>query len=303
MLTAEQLEERTGAGGFLGGSEITAALGLNPWKAPVDLWLEKTGARPGSAGNPRTECGTRFEAPIADWYAELEGARLATSPSVRHPSEPWIGCTPDRLVVTEEDGIVGAIQVKCVGVQASYSWGDAPEVGSEDWWRYQPAGVPRHVRLQVAWELLTMHALWGIDVEDVVALIGTDLRVYAVERDEELEQALVEGARAFWDCVVQDEPPAIDGSESWLRLLEQRFPRDVRAELLPASEESVEQARRYLKASSLMARVEAERDRAANELRAAIGDAAGIKGAGIRATWKANRNGKRTLRVTEEKTR
>ena len=32
--------------GFLGGSDAAAALGLSPWKTPVELWLEKTGKKP-----------------------------------------------------------------------------------------------------------------------------------------------------------------------------------------------------------------------------------------------------------------
>ena len=28
---------------FIGGSDIGAILGLNPYKSPVDVWMEKTG--------------------------------------------------------------------------------------------------------------------------------------------------------------------------------------------------------------------------------------------------------------------
>lgn len=40
MITDKQREQRRR---YIGGSDMAAILGVDPWKTQVDLWLEKTG--------------------------------------------------------------------------------------------------------------------------------------------------------------------------------------------------------------------------------------------------------------------
>ena len=61
----------------LGGSDVAAVLGLDPWRSPLDVYVDKV------EGSQRTEnapmqWGNRLEAPIADAYAERTNTLLAT---------------------------------------------------------------------------------------------------------------------------------------------------------------------------------------------------------------------------------
>ncbi len=55
--------------GRLGCSEIAAAMGLSPWKTPLRLWEEKTGAVERAEESRRQR---RLRACLADWHASFE---------------------------------------------------------------------------------------------------------------------------------------------------------------------------------------------------------------------------------------
>lgn len=55
---------------------------------------------------------------------------------------------------------------------------------------------------------------------------GQDFRIYRVERDEDKIAALIEREAAFWQCVLNDVEPAVDGSESCGKALGWLYPRD-----------------------------------------------------------------------------
>jgi predicted phage-related endonuclease len=271
---------------------------LSNFSTPLDVWMRKTGALDEQESSPRMDAGNRFESVICDWYADLEGVQLQTSDTIYHPTERWISCTPDRLVVGPDGVFQRAVQCKTVGVNMYHAWGGDGFVDNK-WWRLTHDGVPKAERIQVEWELVILHALYGLEETDLVAMTGTDLRVYRIRRDPELAAALIAGARQFWSYVERDEPPPVDGSESWRRYLEARFPRPERIELDPITEEAEAAARRYIKAREIEDKAERAKAKAANELCDLVADGAGFIGGGIKVTWNANKNGKRTLLVKE----
>ena len=56
----------------IGGSDVGAIMGLNPWKSPVEVWLEKTGHSepPDLSGKESVEWGNRLEAVVAEKFAD-----------------------------------------------------------------------------------------------------------------------------------------------------------------------------------------------------------------------------------------
>lgn len=61
----------------IGGSDAAVIMGLNPYKSPYQLWLEKTGQAepPDLSGNQRVYWGSKNEPNIADWFQEETGKR------------------------------------------------------------------------------------------------------------------------------------------------------------------------------------------------------------------------------------
>ena len=282
-LSSEQVAMRTGRDGFVGASEIAAALGVSRWQAPIDLWLRKTGRAQEEPENPRAAIGLRAESVLFRWWLEDTGADeklCRVGDSVRHPEHHFMGCTPDIVIADQDDAGFRLMQMKCVGARMALFWPD-------EW-------IPEDVETQVQYEM----EVTGARSCDVSAWLGgTDFRIHTVTRDTEFGAMLVAGARDFWRYVEADEPPPVDGSEGWRKYLTAKFPKVEREELAPANDDVDRWALESLRHRERIAEAEADQEAADNNLRALIGERAGYLGSEYTVTWKADKNGKRTLRV------
>lgn len=278
MLTAEQIELRRNT---LGSSEVAAAIGMNRWLSPHTLWCLKRGLLE-SEETTATRVGHKIEPLIAELYVEETGAELAHFGTVRHPDHHWITATPDRAV----RGTRRLVEIKCVGYRSAFDWGSGPE------------DVPDYYRCQIAWQM----AVCGAEECDVAALIGgTEFRIYRIRHDQALWMAIFTAAHAFWhNHVLPGVPPPVDGSEGARTMLAKLFPRNVPGVVRPATADAEDVAARLLAAREQRAQIEAEEAALENKLRASIGEAEAIQGRTFRASWKADRAGRRTLRVTKK---
>jgi putative phage-type endonuclease len=224
MLTDEQLERRQRS---LGASEIAAVVGLDPRKTVVDIWATKRRGQllehapiiandvepepdeplavAGRIDTDPRQLGNLFEDAIARAYEHRTGNLVAPSPgTVEHAAKSWATCTPDRLIVD------GGLECKLVGAWMRKDW--------------PSDGIPEYVSLQCQW---SMHVT-GAEAWDVAALVdGTDLRIFRVERDEELIVDIDDMATDFWrDHVLGDLMPPIDRPDAALRILQARWRQD-----------------------------------------------------------------------------
>lgn len=279
---ADKALRRTG----LGSSDVAAIVGVNPYKTAHDVYLDKRGLSEDQPPTLATRIGHIAEGLIAELYSEETGATLDTSPSVRHPEHDWYVGTPDRLV----RGMRRGVEIKWVG------WRVAPA------WEREEDGVPDYVRTQCEW----LMGLTGYEEWDVPAILGGDeFRIYRLRHNPALLDVLRSRAERFWfDHVLPGVPPPVDASDGATRMLTRLFPRDDGG-LVAAPGDAREWVERKIAADAAIDAATEERNLACNRLREMIGDASGILGAGFKATWKSDKNGKRTLRVKvfEEKRR
>lgn len=98
--------------GKLTGSNVGAALGLNPWKTPDDLIRQMVreyhGAEPEFTGNVATEYGNLHEPLAVMEYMGKTWLHPEETGFHVHPEHDWLGASPDALI--EDDGI---LEVKC----------------------------------------------------------------------------------------------------------------------------------------------------------------------------------------------
>ena len=199
--------------GGIGSSDAGAAVGLNPYKSQLQLWMEKTGR---DANLPKTDpndetspmyWGTLLEPIVAAHYTRRTGNRVRRINAVlQHPDEPWMLANIDREVTGMPD--VQILECKTAGINGARLWKD---------------GVPEYVQLQVMHQL----AVTGKQAADVAVLLGgQDLQVHRIERDEILIQRLIELERKFWRYVVDDVAPPADGSDSADTALRALYPQD-----------------------------------------------------------------------------
>jgi putative phage-type endonuclease len=195
----------------IGGSDAAAAVGLSPYKSPLELWLEKTGRdehllRPDPADTSHpVYWGTVLEPIVAGAYALHTGRKLRRVHAVlQHPQYPFMLANLDREIVGSSD--VQILECKTAGEFGARHWRD---------------GVPEYVQLQVQHQL----AVTGKPVADVAVLVcGQTLEIHRIPRDEELIARLIVLETRFWDSVVNDIPPPADGSESADRALRCLYP-------------------------------------------------------------------------------
>lgn len=199
----------------IGSSDAAAAVGLNPYKSQLELWLEKTG-RDGNL--PKTDpqdeespayWGNLLEPIVAAHYSKRTGHRVRRINAVlQHPDpdKAWMLANIDREVIGASE--VQILECKTAGINGARLWKE---------------GVPEYVQLQVQHQL----AVTGKAAADVAVLLGGQhLEIHRIERDEALIVRLVQLEQQFWDYVVTDTPPPADGSESAELALRCLYPED-----------------------------------------------------------------------------
>lgn len=195
----------------IGGSDAAAAVGLNPYKSALQLWLEKTGRDTGLAQlDPHDTTqpvywGSLLEPIVAAAYTQQTGNRVRKINAVlQHPTIPFMLANLDREIV----GVPGLQILECK---------TAGEFGARLW----RGGVPEYVQLQVQHQL----AVTGKGSADVAVLLcGQQLNVHRIVRDDELIARLIPLEAAFWQYVTTDTAPPADGSDSADRALRCLYP-------------------------------------------------------------------------------
>ena len=199
----------------IGSSDAAAAVGLNPYQSQLELWMIKTG-RDGNLPkiDPNDEnspmyWGTILEPIVAVHYTKRTGNKVRRINAVlQHPDpdKSWMLANIDYSVVGCDE--VQILECKTAGEFGSRLWRD---------------GVPEYIQCQVQHQM----AVTGKTVVDVCVLIcGQEIRVYRIERDDELIDRLIELERKFWHYVERDIEPPADGSDSEGQALRSLYPQD-----------------------------------------------------------------------------
>lgn len=196
---AARLAERRNT---IGASEIGAIAGLSKWKCALEVYHEKIGLSDGFAGNEATEWGLRLEDSICTKYGELFGVTLDTSPTLTHPTEPWMSATPDRIV-TDRDGNMWGLEAKN---KSEYTIDDFGPASTDQ--------VPDDIAAQCHWNLAVHPGdfpYWDV----AVLLGGNKFRWFRVMRNKAIEAGLIEIGRRFWfENVLPRVEPKPDNSEA-----------------------------------------------------------------------------------------
>lgn len=270
----------------LGGSDLGAILGLNPFRTPFQVWEEKTGRAEPFAGNLQTRFGQHAEQFVADEYCQRTGNRVQRFTSLlRHHSAPVIGHV-DRLVIPDGAKIAAWRQEIRTdrGLEAKTAHALAAHRG-DDWGDEGGDQIPASYLIQCQTYLeLTGCAHW-----DLAVLFGnSDFRIYHLHRDPELGEYLVDEASRWWrDYVVADVPPP-PSSELEAR---QRWPRHQAGKVLNATVEVGAQLRLLAQLRADMRALEAREKAVKDTLFPALADAEVVIYGGVEAaTYRANRD-------------
>ena len=184
MEETKWLEERRRG---IGGSDIAAILGMNPWKTAYRVYQEKRKEVADWEGNEATDWGKRMEPAIRQWYSDSTGRSVRLPDKIMyHAKYPHMLASLDGFT---DDGRV--VEIKTA--RSAKGWG---EPGTNE--------IPDYYALQVQHYMVVT----GFDVTDVpVSLAGGSPELYEVPADKELQDMIIEAEADFWQRIVEGRPP------------------------------------------------------------------------------------------------
>ncbi|MBQ2384318.1 MAG: YqaJ viral recombinase family protein [Oscillospiraceae bacterium] len=252
--------------GSVGGSDAATLLGMNPYSSPYALWAEKTGAMEPEdiSGKEAVRLGNVLEPYVAQRFTEITGKKVRRENYIlKNTDYPFAHANVDRLVIGEKAGL----ECKTTSVLnlSKFAGGEFP----------------------ANYYCQCMHymAVTGYEKWYLAVLIGNqEVRVFEILRDEEEIAALMEAEREFWDHVVRNVPPPVDGMKATGRTLDALHSDSGReADLAPVCRD----LREYLDLKAQMKELERKLEHAANAIKSFMGDASRGSYGELKVDWKA----------------
>jgi putative phage-type endonuclease len=259
----------------IGGSDIAAICGLNPYTSPLEIWFTKVGQPVPRADNPTLNeaalMGHILEPIVALRFTSLTDLPIIDNPgTLRRPDIPWALVNLDRA--TFQDGRPGVVECKTRSSYALNDWLDEP---------------PVDVQVQVQWQLMVTGWAYGY----VACLIGGQRTiVHRIDRDQQLIDDLLAIGAEFWEQVETRTQPPIDGSVATGQLLDRLHANAVDEVVVADATEVEGWLRQRATAKEQIAAAEIAVTDAENHLKAIAGDATEVHIRGEKAfSWRPRR--------------
>ncbi len=283
IMTVEQMEDRDAwldvRSHGIGGSDASVIVGLNPWKSPFALWLEKTGqAEPEDlSDNERVYWGQQLEEIVAREFVKRTGKEVRRRGLMQSCEYPYMLASVDRMLIAEKAGL------ECKTTASGREWKDD--------------------NLPDAYYVQCQHymAVTGCKTWYIAALIGGNRFVWKeVPRNEDDIKALIEAESAFWHQVENNIMPAVDGTESCAHALAEKFHGGGEEIMLPTDAENIFKSLDELTETESVLKAQIEENK--NQLRVMLGNAEAGRIGDRRVTWKSStRNTLDSKRIKAER--
>ena len=263
----------------IGGSDVAAIYGESPYTSAYTLWLQKSG-RVGrdKSSNEAMEWGNLLEGVVAMKFArDYQAAVVAWPVMLRSKSHPFMLANLDFLIVepsadfpegqitlhgleTPPDNILSILEIKTTGI-----------VGRGSGHLWENGGIQRGYELQG----LHYTSVLGLTDSVVFAALVAGRGLVSIGRlysDEEREEC-IRRESAFWECVVTNSEPEIDGSESTAESITKLFPESRTGVFVEADDFVAARVNEYVKAKKRAEEAEKEMKSIRAKLELAIGEA------------------------------
>jgi len=268
----------------IGGSDAAAVVGLNPWKSPFALWLEKTGqSEPENLSeNESVYWGTVLEELVARRFCELTGKRVTRRGLLQDDECPYMLASVDRLVVGEDAGL----ECKTANGFAAKAW-EGDELPTQYYSQCQH------------YMMVTGYQRWYI-----ACLIGGNHFIWKeIPRNEEDIAALREAEINFWNMVQKGIAPEADGSRASTEALGRLYGGGGSKEAITLGEDAEALLWRYNAVKKAKEHIDAEVEECKNRFKQLLGNnELGLVGE-TKVSWKtqAGRVTLDTKRLKKEK--
>ena len=194
---------------YIGGSEISCVVGLNPYRSNVELWEEKVGLREPEDISDKsfvrygTEAEEHLRALFALDFPQYQVDYIENN-SVLNSRYPWAAASLDGILTEKETGRKGILEIKTTNILQSIQ---------KEKWNHQ---VPSQYYCQTIFYL----AMTGFEYIELKAQlkycyneeIFLNTKHYHIERsqvEEDIEYLMSEGAKFAEYIRNKKEPPLI----------------------------------------------------------------------------------------------
>lgn len=251
----------------IGGSDVSAVVGLSKWKSPMGLWLEKTGQVELEPAGEAAYWGTVMEPIIRNEFTARTGFKVKEVKAIlQHKRFPFMLANLDGILYDPDRG-EGIFEAKTANAYAAAEWEN---------------GCPDAYALQVQHYM----AVTGLKYVYVAVLIGGNKFLWRlIERDEAVIDLIIQIESRFWRLVELKIPPEIDGSKASVELLNRLYPSGSKSsiELPPEAQKMIT---KYEAAQQEEKRIIELKDFAANKLKAMLEDHETGEIGGRLVSWK-----------------
>jgi len=247
---------------FITGSDLTAIIGLNPYKTPYAVWASIINSRGKKEPELAIKISNTLQPAIAALYEEVSGKKtiIPLEKNIRHEKYNFIAATPNRFI--EDNGIL-------------QTYGTQKFIEREF--------IPQHWYLKIIWDMGVTQKKEG-----VIAWLERGLRFKHsdVQFDEELFAHMLTAAIDFWTEHVDKKIPPKAVTHSDIKSI---FRRHCEMKFVPADEQSYHEVQRMKLLKDEKKFIEGELQNIQSSLELLMGDAEGLTyGDKILATWKCD---------------
>jgi putative phage-type endonuclease len=265
----------------IGGSDIGAIMGVNPYKSALEVWYDKVkGKKEEEKENIPAELGLYLEDYLSGkfikWFAKNHNGAIIKpermSYMLQHPDYPFIRVNLDFMF--DDPSILGTAAIECKTTN---------EFSRSQW---DEEDLPDSYYLQAQQQL----AVTGWQKVYMPCLIGNrKIVVKEIPRNEEIIEKIIITATNFWnDFVLKEIPPAPDGSVSAGKILDELYNKEEEGKVteFPPFGDEVELLDKYNELNISKKETEKEMEVIKQKIKAEMGDAEIAIAGRHKITWK-----------------
>ena len=253
----------------IGGSDASVVCGINRYKSPVELWLDKTGQLPPQEAGEAAYWGTQLEPFVRAEFTKRTGIEVIhTMQLLQSEEHPFMLANLDGICDVPDVGKC-IFEAKTASAYKASEWEDT---------------IPDEYMLQVQHYM----AVTGYAGTYIAVLIGGNTFKWKfVERDEELISMLIELESNFWHHVEELTVPPLDGSTASAKFLADRFHDSIPKSHITLPDTAADLLAQYDEACEQLETVTERKQKAENLLKEMMGEnEVGTTGDRI-VTWKS----------------
>lgn len=188
----------------IGGSDAGAICGLNPYRSPMAVYIDKTEKTIEENDNEAMRQGRDLEQYVAERFVEETGLKVRRANAIFFNDEhSYMLANVDRLIVGENAGL----ECKTASVYSADKW--------------ENGHIPESYEIQCHHYM----AVTGADAWYIACVIlGGDFVWQKIERDDETIRMLMQIESDFWNNnVLANKMPAPDGSKAAEELISKYY--------------------------------------------------------------------------------